>query len=278
MIKSVVVVVLLIVAAAGSAATAVQAQSGGGIEVRITAQRLEDGRTEFAIEQREGDGGRGRLAPRARFLPAEPPVDRWLVSTPVTIAAPVEPGQSGNEVEVRITARRLEDGRTEFAVEQREGDGWSERIAPRARFLPAEPPVGRWLFSTPVTVGGSTLASPVDTDARLAEDQATLLSIRNALTGTAALNWSEDVPLAEWEGVTVGGAPLRVTGLALPDKSLSGVIPPGLGNLPGLEVLSLSGALLSGPIPPELGSLPNLTSLSLSGNRITGAIPPSWAT
>ena len=115
------------------------------IEVRITAQRLEDGRTEFAIQQREGDGWSDRIAPRARFLPAEPPLDRWLVSTPVTIAVPTE-------VEVRIAARRLEDGRIEFALQQRQGDGWSDRIAPPARFLPAEPPLGRWLVSTPVTI------------------------------------------------------------------------------------------------------------------------------
>ena len=36
--------------------------------------------------------------------------------------------------------------------QQREGSGWSNRIAPRARFLPAEPPVGRWLVSTPIAI------------------------------------------------------------------------------------------------------------------------------
>ena len=65
-----------------------QTESGGEVEVRITAQRLQDGRTEFAIQQREGDAWSDRIAPRARFLPAEPPLDRWLVSTPVSIAAP----------------------------------------------------------------------------------------------------------------------------------------------------------------------------------------------
>ena len=99
--------------------------------------------------------------PRARFLPAKPPLDRWLVSTPVTIAAQAmlqteTGGETGGEIEVRITAQRLQDGRTEFAIQQREGDGWSDRIAPRARFLPAEPPVDRWLVSTPVPIATPT--------------------------------------------------------------------------------------------------------------------------
>jgi hypothetical protein len=86
--KNVEIVALLIVAAAGSAAMVVQAQSSGELEVRITARCLTDGRTEFALQQREGSGWSNRIAPRARFLPAEPPVGRWLVSTPIAIAAP----------------------------------------------------------------------------------------------------------------------------------------------------------------------------------------------
>ncbi len=159
MLKNAALAVLLIIAAAGSATMVAQAQSGGEVEIRITAQRLEDGRTEFALQQRDGDGWSDRIAPRSRFLPAEPPVDRWLVSTPVTVAAPVEQTQSGGEFEVRITAQRLEDGRTEFALQQREGDGWSERVAPRSRFLPAEPPVDRWLVSTPVTITAPALTA-----------------------------------------------------------------------------------------------------------------------
>ena len=59
----------------------------------------------------------------------------------------------GSGVEVRVNAKRLADGRTEFAVQQREGNGWSDRIAPRGRFLPAAPPLESWLNSTPITVG-----------------------------------------------------------------------------------------------------------------------------
>ncbi len=53
-------------------------------DVRIVAQKLEDGRIEFALEQ---DGE--RVLPRSRFFPADAPVGRWLKSTP--IAVDVEP-------------------------------------------------------------------------------------------------------------------------------------------------------------------------------------------
>ena len=64
-------------------------------------------------------------------------------------------GQSGaNSNEVRITAQRLEDGRTEFGLQQREGVGWSERILPSGRYFPAEVEPGRWLNSTPIQLTG----------------------------------------------------------------------------------------------------------------------------
>ena len=73
----------------------------------------------------------------------------------------------GGEVEIRINAKRHENGSTEFAVQQRDGAGWSERIAPSGRFLPAQPPIDRWLNSTPVTVmteADDELSDFTDTD------------------------------------------------------------------------------------------------------------------
>ena len=55
--------------------------------------------------------------------------------------------------EIRVTAMRHDDGRVEFAVQERDGEGWGERVLPRARFFPATGREGRWLNSTPVTVG-----------------------------------------------------------------------------------------------------------------------------
>ena len=55
--------------------------------------------------------------------------------------------------EVRITAMRHDDGRIEFALQERAGEEWSDRLLPRARFFPASGREGRWLVSTPFTVG-----------------------------------------------------------------------------------------------------------------------------
>ncbi len=75
--------------------------------------------------------------------------------------------------EIRITAMRHEsDGRIEFAVQERDGDGWGERVLPRARFFPASGREGRWLNSSPIRVGegeesqvagGSPTAVPAST-------------------------------------------------------------------------------------------------------------------
>ena len=61
-------------------------------DVRIVAQKLEDGRIEFGLEQ---DGE--RILPRTRFFPADARVGRWLKSSPVTI-----------EVEAAVQPRPLQ--------------------------------------------------------------------------------------------------------------------------------------------------------------------------
>ena len=110
-------------------------------------------------------------------------------------------------------------------------------------------------------------------NAELVADCETLLGVRDALAGTALLNWAADSPIAGWDGITVGGSPMRVTGLELDDIGLNGEVPSGVGRLSGLEVLSLSENSLSGAIPDELGSLANLRELSVDGNQLTGEIP-----
>lgn len=71
------------------------------------------------------------------------------------------------------------------------------------------------------------------------------------------------------------GAPLNSgTGLRNGGNRLGGPIPPELGELANLEMLSLDSNELSGSIPPELGKLANLKTLSLSRNRLTGTLPP----
>ncbi len=107
----------------------------------------------------------------------------------------------------------------------------------------------------------------------LVSDCETLLAARDTLAGTATLNWSADTPIAEWDGVSLGGTPLRVTGLKLSGHGLSGEIPAELGSLSELGALLLQDNQLSGLIPAELGSLIRLERLFLSGNLLTGCIP-----
>lgn len=82
------------------------------------------------------------------------------------VATGVIVAQSNQTVEVRIQAMRLEDGRVEFALQQREGDGWGERVLPRARYFPTTSE-GRWLSSSPVEVAvpvsAATTPTPVPT-------------------------------------------------------------------------------------------------------------------
>ena len=109
----------------------------------------------------------------------------------------------------------------------------------------------------------------------LVRDCQTLLATKDALRGTAALNWSAELAIGSWTGVTVGGTPQRATTLSLASSSLNGTIPPELGSLSGLATLDLSNNMLTGSIPATLGELSDLTTLKLSGNALSGCIPPA---
>ena len=79
-----------------------------------------------------------------------------LAAAMAIAAAAALPGPAPSEAqtaesEARIAARRLADGRVEFALQQRTASGWGERILPRQRYFPATGGE-RWLHSSPVTV------------------------------------------------------------------------------------------------------------------------------
>ena len=111
----------------------------------------------------------------------------------------------------------------------------------------------------------------------LVEDCATLLEIRDRLAGDATLNWSAQLPIEEWEGISVWAEDrpgvLRVTRLGLVDRGLTGFIPPAIGRLTWLRWLWLGGNQLSGELPAELGDLAEMRLLSLHTNDFTGEIP-----
>ena len=58
-----------------------------------------------------------------------------------SIQAATQPDES----EVRISAQRLDNGRVEVGLQQRQADGaWGERLLPERRFFPASGFVNRW--------------------------------------------------------------------------------------------------------------------------------------
>ncbi len=170
-----------------------------------------------------------------------------------------------------------------------------------ATALPANPPT-----CTARTLGVSRASNP-----GLTADCDTLLAIMSTLgvsgwidydtpswwDHSSPLNWSAGSTLRYWRAVTLGGTPLRVTGLDFSDArestkvysarqrrfldaehytrqwTLRGVIPTQLGNLTALTTLDLGGSELTGAIPTQLGNLTKLTRLDLSDNMLTGSIP-----
>ena len=102
-----------------------------------------------------------------------------------------------------------------------------------------------------------------------------LLAAKDDLRGTATLNWSKDLAMAQWNGLSVApqSAQARVIKLRLNNAGLNGSIPARLGNLTGLAMLELEDNTLTGSIPAALGGLTELTRLSLSRNTLSGGIP-----
>ena len=87
--KTVLAVIVLGAAVAALSIGVVIAHSETRTEVRIAAQRLETGRIEFALQQREPDGEWGdRILPTRRFFPASGREGRWLTSSPLELTIP----------------------------------------------------------------------------------------------------------------------------------------------------------------------------------------------
>ena len=107
-------------------------------------------------------------------------------------------------------------------------------------------------------------------------DCAALMAARDSLTGGASLNWDYAEPIYKWDGVFISDETNRVSRLNLILSDLAGSLPPQLGDLDGLEELSLGRNRLTGPLPPELGNLANLKELWLRDNQLTGPVPPEW--
>ena len=137
-------------------------------------------------------------------------------------------------------------------------------------------------------------------NAGLVADCLILLGAMDQLRGEAPLNWSPDLAMEDWDGVSLTeDEPRRVDYLELRSWGLTGSIPAALGGLTELTGLhvgadnSLTGAIpaelanltklqefyagggnsLTGGIPAVFGNLTELRVLYLTNNRLSGAIP-----
>ncbi len=108
-------------------------------------------------------------------------------------------------------------------------------------------------------------------------DRPALVALYNATGGANWSNrshWLSDAHIGHWHGVTISPSG-RVTELQLPQNRLIGELPPELGRLTELSVLSVWTNGLTGSLPMELANLTGLESLSVGDNRLGGEIP-SW--
>ena len=134
-------------------------------------------------------------------------------------------------------------------------------------FIPSQPP------PIPACATG-TAVSNTSSDRGLMLDCSALLAGLPKLRGTGtSLNWSNNVAITDWTGVSLSQTtPQRVVGLNLERSSLQGTIPGEFTRLTALGVLDLANNALTGEIPAWLADLP-LSTLKLSGNQFTGCIP-----
>ena len=147
-------VALLAVLGGAVVPTAAAAQEdSASTTVRIVARKLESGRIEFGLQQRQPDNTWGdRQRPGVRFFPTTATVGNWLASSALDLPVGA----------VRIVARKLEDGRIEFGLQQRQPDNtWGNRQRPRVRFFPTTATANRWLASsTLILTAPQTTAEP----------------------------------------------------------------------------------------------------------------------
>ncbi len=199
-------------------------------------------------------------------------------TSPVDLPSGLVGAWSSDGSRIAIAARKLQQsfGDGGLALYTMAADGTDVRLLARHFAQGDLHPLGVRPATDPASTAGCAagiaVANPADNPG-LVRDCETLLSIRDILAASPPLDWSGDRPISEWEGVAIDGTPLRVRGLNLEFRGLTGVIPTDLRLLTELAELNLRSNYLSGGLPPQLGDLSRLTSLLLSRNDLTGSIP-----
>ena len=213
----------------------------------VTAAPLPTGYPRFYLQRRAAEG----VAPTS-YMRLIPPVGTTYTFTPTTDAS------AARQLTFDLTA---------------------------ARPNPLRPGLKPFLGDVVVTTefriatceNGTAVADPAANPGLVADCEA-LLAMRDALAGTATLNWRAGAAMSGWDGVTLAGTPQRVTQLSLASRSLTGELSGLLGELTALTQLRLNGNQLTGHIPWALTQLPSLTHLYLAGNPLSGCVPPALRT
>ena len=276
------VLVFLTIVLAGDAAQPRAARAADPeLEVRIAARRLADGRTEFALQSREPDQAWGaRQLPRRRFFPANATVGRWLVSSPLAGDVPdsMLTVEGESEIEVRVAAQLVANGRVEFALQERATDGtWGARQLPRRRFFPANATVGRWLVSSPLTLSRRGASRPV-TECVLRDNLAEVmgatfqLHVRTAsgaiFAGTAFhigdSEWLTAAHVVDGDGDDVAGFSLSAGTTHIAGDRI-------LGSFPHYDL-----ALLRADAPTDLPALGFVDARLAVGSSLSVVGFPTW--
>ncbi|KAL3780384.1 hypothetical protein HJC23_002677, partial [Cyclotella cryptica] len=85
-------------------------------------------------------------------------------------------------------------------------------------------------------------------------------------------SWLSDDSECEWFGVKCNKYQ-QVIALEIDDFKLHGTMPPEVGRLQYLQMISFGSNSLHGTLPSEIGTLKDLSSLSISGNFFSGTLP-----
>ena len=133
---------------------------------------------------------------------------------------------------------------------------------------PQEPAMGE--FESEMAACSNSIVVPQpESNPGLVRDCVALTSTRDILAKEVPLNWGTEVPMDQWDGITIGGDPSRVIGLEL----LWGV---GIGWLAQTSWYRMEGDYKIGfgtPLPKELADLTKLQTLSLAVNEVEGTVP-----
>ena len=133
---------------------------------------------------------------------------------------------------------------------------------------PQEPAMGEYESEMAACSNGIAVPQP-ESNPELVRDCVALTSTRDILAKEVPLNWGTEVPMDQWNGITIGGDPSRVIGLEL----LWGV---GIGWLAQTSWYRMEGDYKIGfgtPLPKELADLTKLQTLSLAVNEVEGTVP-----